>query len=202
MTMTNRLLWACLAPLSLFTACDPDGDETADASAYFDDSDEIKPRCAVNGFHNVSVSLVSDGGSPNFSASASASSPTATYSNASCTDYFVIEAPNVKTIGHNYLLVLPEWKDFTLSQSQCPWSAVYYDISIYYAGAWHQRAASYATGVWDGSACQHGGQIHVYDPGNDAEKVQVAVKAKFVDGTGEHYAKVGARIVKTDILFE
>ena len=131
-------------------------------------------------------------------------SPNASYSSATCGDYYVIQATNVDGFAQPYLVVDPFWAGPTLTQAQCPWTILYYDISIYYNGAWHQRTNNYFTGSWDStySTCKLGGQIKVYDPGNDAQKVQVAVKAIYLDGTGEHYAKVGAKVLKTSIIFE
>lgn len=198
--MKKLLLFACIAPLTLALACDLEEDGSDDAVFAEDPfGDEVTPRCAFNGVFHVSAPLVGDGQSPSFTASMSASSPSATYASGSCVDYFVIQATGALD-GRPYLLVHPEWKDFTLTQSQCPWTVVYYDISIYYGGAWHQRVASSSVGVWDGSACKIGGRVQVYDPNHQAEKVQVAVKAKFLDGSGEHYAKVGATVVKSSIL--
>jgi hypothetical protein len=189
-----------LLPLTLLTACDPNADEL-DREEWLASDDEITSRCAVNGQNHFSAPLVAHPANPSLSASMSNTSPSADYGGKSCGDHYVIQATNVNSFSfHPYLLVSPFWGGPALTASQCPWSVLYYDVAIYYNGAWHQRVSHYDVGAWNGTKCVIGGPIEIYDPNKQAEKVQVAVKAVYLDGTGEHTAKVGASVSRSDFI--
>ncbi len=189
------LLSTCAASLSLFPACDPEADEAEFGVGHFDD--EVAMRCGLNGYFDVSGPIITQPGTPSTWAYMGKYSPSTSYGSASCGDYYVVQATGLQNAPGSHVTVYPFRIGAELSASQCPWTVVYYDISIYHHGAWHQRAASYDTGSWDGTHCRIGELVPVYDPNDEAEKVQVAAKAIFLDGTGEHYARVGVEVYKS-----
>ncbi|MFZ6181732.1 hypothetical protein [Nannocystis pusilla] len=192
------LFTAGVASFALLTACDSEADELTPEEWA---ETQVSPRCSTNGQHHFSGPLIAHSASPSLSASMTNSSPSASYGGKSCGDHYVIEATNVDNFWiHPHLLVSPFWAGPPLTQSQCAWTVLFYDVSIFYDGAWHQRVATFDTGSWDGTKCVIGGPVEIYDPNKEAEKVQVAVKAVYLDGSGEHTGKVGASVIRTSIL--
>lgn len=197
------LLLSCTLALSVLPACDPPEDEDGAAEPGEDPfGEDVAPRCAINGYYHYSAPLVADPGEVSFSASMSKTSPSASYASTSCGDYYVVQGTNVQSFPQHEYLMATASVATPLTAGQCVWAVLSYDVSIYYDGAWHQRAASWVTGDWNGSSCVLGVRSMVYDPNDEAEKVQIAAKVKYLDASGEHYAKVKAGVVKSSILLE
>ena len=136
------------------------------------------------------------GGEVSLSASATATSPTSSYANPGCFDRYVVEVKGVNWFNHPNFYTTVSWGDFTMNQSQCPWSEVDYSVYVHRWGFWQLVGGDrWATGYWNGTSCKLSSSLDMDPAGVDA--VRVAAKAIYMDATGEHTAKVKVAVVKT-----
>lgn len=198
---------------SVLTGCDTEVDEsdslgnavTVENEGEIDPfGEEVSFRCVLNGYYHdadpLELTIWSIPWPGGALGSMSSISPTNTYINPGCGDYYVIHATEVDDpfVSFNYLWAEPFWAESIPNQSRCIWSVLYYDIAVKRGNTWYQRTAHYDVGNWNGSHCEIGGPIMISNPYGDIERVQVAVRGLYMDQNGQHYAKVGAEVISSD----
>ncbi|MFV8756437.1 hypothetical protein ACNOYE_38305 [Nannocystaceae bacterium ST9] len=195
--------------VSMLASCDDTevgetDDEVINAEGELDPfAEDVSLRCALNGYSNVAKPMeltLWTTPYPIAFSSMRAASPTTSYVNAGCGDYYVIHATEVDAIGNqfNLLWAEPFWFDTIPNQNRCIWSVLYYDIAVRRNGVWHQRTTSFDVGNWNGTYCEIGGPVMISNPYDDIERVQVAVRGMYLDQDGQHYARVGAEVMSSD----
>lgn len=199
--MTLRSIVPLILPW-LLVGCDmpegADADDVAVVEEHDYDNDDVEFRnalCALLGVPNFSGNLMLDGTIPvPHHASMAHTSPDALYDHGGCDDHYVVQANIGVLTSFENLEVFTSFGQ-ALNYNQCVFSAVEYSLLVYKNGSWAvQGGDHYVSGQWSGTHCFVNSKFSIPD-GENVDKVRVVARASFLDGTGEHKAKVRVDVV-------